>query len=85
MLHLVYVQVGDFIFQMFEEPTGLENRGVLDIRGDNVITFFAPGERYPFDCQIVGFRPATGEDDSPRLTVEQKSNLPTGFFYSFLC
>ena len=69
----------------FQKPARFNNRRMLDLRGDNVVTTVAPRKIHAFERKIVGLASAAGEDDFVILTAEQSRNLPTRFFKGGFC
>lgn len=61
-----------------QEPKGLEDRGVLDSRRDDVVAAFPKGEEDPLEGEVVGLAPAAREDDLIGTAAEEFGNLGAG-------
>jgi hypothetical protein len=78
-------QVAHSRTQTFEKPARFDDRRVLDPRGDDVVALVAKRKEYAFQGQIIGFAPATCENNLIVPTAEQGCDLTTGCFKRRLC
>jgi hypothetical protein len=57
---------------------------VLDLRRDDVHRRIATTQERPFECQIVGLAPATGEHDPLGRAAEECGYLSAGVLQNLL-
>ncbi len=77
------LQVGHFETFALQLATGVEDRLVLDLRGDDVLALARVEVRDALDRQVVGLGGAGGPDDLAGIGVDQFGHLATGVFHGF--
>ena len=71
--------------QPFEKPARLDDRGVLDAGGNDVIALAAQGEKYAFEGQVIGLTAAARKNNLIVVAAEKCCDLAASSFDGGLC
>src|SRR4030043_1858305 len=72
-----------FCPKFLKKSTGVDYSGMLDLRGDDMVSFFPQREENPFDGVVVGLASTTGKDNLIRRTLEKLRHLLPCMLNSF--
>ena len=78
-------QIGHPRAQAFEKPARLDDRRMLDPRGDDVIALVAKGEEHALEGKVVGLAATARENDLVVLAAEQRRHLAARRLEGSLC